>query len=452
MSGWVRVTACAEALVQPANPSTSFRTEPSPHLVIEFVASLKEAVAAAAVNAIHTAEAMIRGMRHLHKPDDCQAEIAPLLLKAIHVICDAGLVEAVCSVHTLIQQMLPALMLLVPRRRQTDELSNILTNAIEEPNYLGLFMRAQMCAMSAPVLRILLPLAAWLQVSQGGQPPLLHAATDCLPPENSISAPLWKTAALLTVVTTGARVFLHCMKDKNQTDSDVQDLEACIDVVSGISHVMPAWMQANNHAGRIPQSTPSSTLFAAWTASLQEVTRDQQDHWSSTLCNDLWMSLEKDMARVSTSSQPYIIDGLLSFFSILLKDFGKLAASHSGQEPGICAALQVFGKWRGFFNVLTSWALRLLEDKAADVNETCGFVFEVLAIVHKGDVRAHVAALSRLLRPESQCPVDVRLRALSGMSTYDVPYEHATCTLTAHQHAAKAARTAHPLDALRNMT
>lgn len=258
--------------------------------------------------------------------------------------------------------------------------------------------QAHALAVSAPALKLILPLSAGFQVNRGMQPLLLRASAKSLGSAALSCSSLHagsscrEAESLALCVANGAKAWLLTMA---QSQQEAEDLEACVDVLSGAGQGS-AVLGSDNHSAH-PTALPCAIIFTTWVVMLQMASQYRQD-WDGETFKRLYLSMERAVLRAGGGSRAYMARAIRACLR------GVMESTYRSN------VVKVLSNFSGFSGLLLS----LLEaDQKAD--KRGHRVVQLLEVVHSGDASSLLTALSGWLKPESNCTVDVRLQAISGI-------------------------------------
>jgi hypothetical protein len=345
-----------------------------------------------------------------------------VLVPALTMVQALGRSEpaAIGAMRSLFLDLLPRLMLM-----PTEDGS--LLRAAVGVNDVGLFAHAQAAALavSAPLLQLMLPLAASclaVMTTTGGPAPLLALAYDVCRDStmHGVVGPApWHAPSLVALVTNGVRALLLSAADIE--DEEAEELEACLELVAGLGRGLQRWVAASGVANAdVP--APCAAIFQTWVVCLQDSHLDGGD-WGAATCARLIRAMER--AVLGAGGSPAFLSAAITqcLSSIVTTaaasggtEFFAGGAHGERQRPDHAAALRVVRVLGAFPGFQAGVLLELLEVHIASNKKAGGpLVLHMLSAVHAGDTPGLVLALSRLLMPESNAAVETRCNVLAAM-------------------------------------
>ncbi|KAG1657977.1 hypothetical protein FOA52_008037 [Chlamydomonas sp. UWO 241] len=350
-----------------------------------------------------------------------------VLVPALAMVQALGRSEpaALVAMRSLFLDLLPRLM------HMPTEDGSVLQAAMGGDVVLFTHVQAAALAVSAPLLKLMLPLAASclpVMMTTGGPAPLLALAYDVCRDSTThgvVGPAAWHAHALVALVTNGVRAVLLSAADME--DEEAEELDACLELVAGLGPDLARWVAASGVANaNVP--APCVVIFQTWVVCLQDSRLDGEGgDWSAATCARLFRAMER--AVVGAGGSPAFLAAAIT--QCLSSIIAIAAASGSGsteffaggahderQRPACAAALRVVRVLGAFPGFQTGVLLELLDLHAAANRKAKAhgpLVLHMLSAVHAGDTPALVLALSCLLKPESNAAVEMRLQVLAAM-------------------------------------
>ncbi|KAG1657974.1 hypothetical protein FOA52_008034 [Chlamydomonas sp. UWO 241] len=346
---------------------------------------------------------------------------APAMVQALGRTEPAALV----AMRSLFLDLLPRLM------HMPTEDGSVLKAAMGGDVVLFTHVQAAALAVSAPLLKLMLPLAASclpVMMTTGGPAPLLALTYDVCRDSTThgvVGPAAWHAPALVALVTNGVRAVLLSAADME--DEEAEELDACLELVAGLGPDLARWVAASGVANaNVP--APCAVIFQTWVVCLQDSQLDGEGgDWSASTCARLFRAIERVV--VGAGGSPAFLAAAIT--QCLSSIIAIAAASGSGsteffaggahderQRPACAAALRVVRVLGAFPGFQTGVLLELLDLHAAANRKAKAdgpLVLHMLSAVHAGDTPALVLALSCLLKPESNAAVETRLQVLAAM-------------------------------------